>query len=78
MHACIHTYIHTIHSVYQWRYANPDPHPQRFLANIISDTIFLTIIFTKSLWAWVWVSVTPLSVVPNPGATPSLEIKCVA
>ena len=31
------------------------------LANIICNTLFLTIIFAKSLWVWVWVGVTPLN-----------------
>ena len=36
-------------------------HTHKDLVNIISNTLFLTITFTKSLWVWVWVSVTPLS-----------------
>ena len=32
-----------------------------YLVNIISNTLFLTVIFTKSLWVWVWVCVTPLN-----------------
>ena len=75
-HIHIHIHIHKLHertsvlSIVRVPGASQVPqlsgatlaqtHTHNDLATIISNTLFLTIIFTKSLWVWVWVSVMPL------------------